>query len=408
MGCQFYKRGVSMNYLDKKTVENLEVSGKKVLLRCDFNVPLDKSFHIVDTTRIDMALETIKYLLAKDAKIILCSHLGRPKGEYKKEFSLEPVAKYLSSVLNQDVKLAKDVVGESARKIVFELKDGDICMLENLRFEPGEEKNDPEFAKELSSLADIYVDDAFGVSHREHASTVGVTQYLPSVCGFLIEREVHSVLKVTDFPVHPFVAIIGGAKISDKIGMINSLLDKVDTLILGGGMSNTFMNALGYSVGNSFFESDKVIAAKDIIAKAKEKDVRLLLPFDLKIAKEFKENAGLEVVEADKIPEGYMSLDIGPESCKEFEKVIKDANTILWNGPMGVCEFSDCTEGTYAVAKFISESRARTVIGGGDSAAAAKKSGYLNQLTYISTGGGATLKLVEGDKLPALECLEDR
>lgn len=397
-----------MNYLDKKTVEDLEVSGKKVLLRCDFNVPLGKNADIADTTRVDMALETIKYLLMKNAKIIICSHLGRPKGEYKKEFSLAPVAKYLSSVLGQNVKLADDVVGESAKKIVSALKDGEVCMLENLRFEPGEEKNDPEFAKKLASLADIYVDDAFGVSHREHASTVGVTKYLPSACGFLIEKEVKSVLQVMKSPVRPFVAIIGGAKISDKIGMINSLLDKVDTLILGGGMSNTFMNALGYSVGNSLFESDKVITAKDIIAKAKEKDVKLLLPFDVKVAKEFKENADLKVVEADKIPEGYMSLDIGPQSCREFEKVIKDANTILWNGPMGVCEFSNCTQGTYTIAKFISESHARAVIGGGDSAAAAKKSGYLNRITHVSTGGGATLKLVEDDKLPALECLEDR
>lgn len=397
-----------MNYLGKKTVENLEVAGKKILLRCDFNVPLDKKCEIVDTRRIDKALETIKYLLAKDAKIIICSHLGRPKGEYVKEFSLKPVAKYLSYVLGQDVKLASDVVGDSANGIISSLKDGEVCMLENLRFEPGEEKNDPEFAKKLASLADIYVNDAFAVSHRAHASTVGVTNYLPSACGFLVENELRVVLQVMKSPEHPFVAIIGGAKISDKIGMINALLDKVDTLILGGGMSNTFMNALGYSVGNSLCESDKVITAKDIIAKAKEKDVKLLLPFDVKVAKEFKDNAELKVVEADKIPEGYMSLDIGPESCAQFEKVIKEAKTILWNGPMGVYEFSNCSEGTDAIAKFISESGAKAIIGGGDSAAAVQKSGYLNRITHISTGGGATIKLVEGGKLPALEYLEDK
>lgn len=397
-----------MSYLDKKTVEDLEVEGKKVLLRCDFNVPLDKNGNISDTSRIDQSLETIEYLRAKKAKIIICSHLGRPKGKVVNEFSLEPVAKYLSSVLGKEVKLAKDVVGESAKKIVADLKNGDVCMLENLRFEPGEEENAPEFAKKLASLADVYVNDAFGTCHRAHASTEGVTNYLPSACGLLVEREINAIMRIMKAPEHPFVAIIGGAKISDKIGMINTLLDKVDTLILGGGMSNTFMNALGYSVGNSLLESDKVITAKDIIAKAKEKDVRLLLPFDVKIAKEFKENAELKVVEADKIPEDYMSLDIGPKSCKQFEEVIKNAKTILWNGPLGVCEFPKCAQGTNKIAKFISESHARAVIGGGDSVAAVRKSGYLNRITHVSTGGGATIKLVEGGKLPGLECLEDK
>ncbi len=397
-----------MNYLDKKTVEDLEVEGKKILLRCDFNVPIDKIGNISDTSRIDRALETIEYLRVKNAKIITCSHLGRPKGKFVKEFSLAPVAKYLSDVLGKEVKLAKDIVGESAKSVISDLKNGDVCMLENLRFEPGEEKNDPEFAKKLASLADIYVNDAFGTCHRAHASTAGIANYLPSACGFLVEREISAIMRTMETPEHPFVAIIGGAKISDKIGMINALLDKVDTLILGGGMSNTFMNALGYSVGNSLFESDKVITAKDIIAKAKEKDVRLLLPFDVKVAKEFKENADLKVVEADKIPEDYMSLDIGPRSCKQFEKVIKNARTILWNGPMGVCEFPKCAEGTNEIAKFISESHARAVIGGGDSAAAVHKSGYLNRLTHVSTGGGATIKLVEGGKLPGLECLENK
>ena len=397
-----------MNYLDKKTVQDIEVEGKRVLLRCDFNVPLDKNGNISDTSRIDQALETIEYLRAKDAKIIACSHLGRPKGKFEKQFSLAPVAKYLSDVLKREVKLSDDVVGESAKKIVSELKDGDVCLLENLRFEPGEEANDSEFSKKLAFLADIYVNDAFGTCHRSHASTVGVTQYLPSVCGLLVEKEVGAIMKIMESPEHPFVAIVGGAKISDKIGMINSLLDKVDTLILGGGMANTFMNALGYSVGKSLCESDKVVAAKDIMAKAKEKDVRLMLPFDVKVTKEFKENAELQVVEADKIPEECTSLDIGPKSCKQFEEVIKEAKAILWNGPMGVCEFPKCAEGTNAIAKFISESHARAVIGGGDSAAAVRKSGYLNKLTYISTGGGATIKLVEGGAMVALECLEDK
>lgn len=397
-----------MSYLDKKTVEDLEVEGKKILLRCDFNVPLDKNGNISDTSRIDQSLETIEYLRAKNARIIICSHLGRPKGKVVNEFSLEPVAKYLSSVLGKEVKLAKDVVGESAKKIVADLKNGDVCMLENLRFEPGEEENAPEFAKKLASLADVYVNDAFGTCHRAHASTEGVTNYLPSACGLLVEREINAIMRIMKAPEHPFVAIIGGAKISDKIGMINTLLDKVDTLILGGGMSNTFMNALGYSVGNSLLESDKVITAKDIIAKAKEKDVRLLLPFDVKIAKEFKENAELKVVEADKIPEDYMSLDIGPKSCKQFEEVIKNAKTILWNGPLGVCEFPKCAQGTNEIAKFISESHARAVIGGGDSVAAVRKCGYLNKITHVSTGGGATIRLVEGGELPGLECLEDK
>ncbi len=397
-----------MDYFNKKTVEDIEVSGKKVLLRCDLNVPFDKAGNISDTIRIDQALETIKYLVKSEAKVIVCSHLGRPKGKYVKEFSLQPVAKYLSSVLGQEVTFAKDVVGENAKKIVANLKDGSVCMLENLRFEPGEENGDLLFAKELASLADVYVNDAFGTCHRNHASIVGVTNYLPSVCGFLIKKEISAISKIVKSPKRPFVAIIGGAKISDKISMINNLLEKVDTLILGGGMCNTFINALGYSVGDSIFESDKIITAKDIIAKAKERGVKLLLPFDLKVAKEFKENAELKVVEADKIPEGYMSLDIGPKSCKQFEEIIKGAKTVLWNGPMGVCEFPKCAEGTYKVAKFISESKAHAVIGGGDSAAAIRKSGYLNGLTYISTGGGALLKFLEGENLPGLGCLENR
>ncbi len=397
-----------MDYLGKKTVKNIEVEGKKILLRCDFNVPLDNNGNIVDTSRIDRSCETIKYLLEKGGQIIICSHLGRPKGKYVKEYSLVPVAKYLSKILGKNVELSKDVVGEDSKRIVSGLENGEICMLENLRFEPGEEKNDFDFAKELASFADIYVNDAFGVCHRAHASMVGVANYLPAVCGFLVEKELHAISKIMKTPERPFVAIVGGAKISDKIGIINELLEKVDTLILGGGMSNTFMNALGYSVGDSLFESDKVITAKDIIAKAKEKDVKLLLPFDVEVAKEFKATAELRVVEADKIPEGYMSLDIGPKSCKQFEEIIRGAKTILWNGPMGVCEFPKCAQGTYLVAKFISESHAQAIIGGGDSVAAVRQSGYLNELTYISTGGGAMMKLVEGANMPGLECLEDK
>lgn len=397
-----------MNYLEKKTIEDIDVTGKKILLRCDFNVPIDKNGNISDTSRIDRAIETIKYLIEHKARVIICSHLGRPKGKYLKEFSLQPIKKCLSGILGQEVKLAEDVVGKSAENITSNLKNGEVCMLENLRFEPGEENNDPLFAKKLALLADVYVNDAFGACHRSHASTIGVTKYLPSVCGFLIKKEIEAILKIIKSPSHPFVAIMGGAKISDKINIINALLDKVDTLILGGGMCNTFINALGYSVGDSIFESDKIITAKDIIAKAKEKDVKLLLPFDLKVAKEFKENAELKIVEADKIPEGYMSLDIGPKSCKQFEEIIKNAKTILWNGPMGVCEFPKCTEGTYKIAKFISESSASAVIGGGDSAAAVRKSGYLSDSTYVSTGGGALLKVLEGENLSGLESLENK
>lgn len=397
-----------MSYLNKLTVRDLDAENKKVLLRCDFNVPLDGRCHITDTKRIDEALETINYLKEKNARIILCSHLGKPKGEYKKEFSLEPVAKYLSSKLGQEVKLAQDVVGDSAKKIVSELKPGEVCMLENLRFELGETSNDEDFSKRLASLADIYVNDAFGTCHRAHASTVGVTKFLPSACGFLIEKEFSVLSKLKSNPEHPFVAILGGAKVSDKIEVINSLLEKVDVLMVGGGMAYTFTNALGYPVGDSICEGDKITFAKDMMAKAKERDVKFLLPLDLKVGKEYKKDTEFKVVDADKIPESWMGLDIGPKTIKLFKEAISGAKTVFWNGPMGVFEWDNFIEGTLEIGKAVAESGAMSVIGGGDSAAAMEKLGLAGKMTHVSTGGGASLEFLSGKSLPALEALKDK
>ncbi|MDO4199225.1 MAG: phosphoglycerate kinase [Clostridia bacterium] len=397
-----------MSYLNKLTVRDLNAENKKVLLRCDFNVPLDNKCNITDTKRIDEALKTINYLIEKNAKIIICSHLGKPKGEYKKEFSLKPVAEYLSSKLGQEVKLANDVVGESAKKVVSELGSGEVCMIENLRFEAGETFNDEEFSKKLASLAEIYVNDAFGTCHRAHASTVGVTRFLPSACGFLIEKEILALSKLLDNPARPFVAILGGAKVSDKIDVISSLLEKVDVLMVGGGMSYTFTNALGYSVGDSICESDKIIFAKDMMAKAKERDVKFLLPLDLKVGKEYKKDTEFKVVSADKIPEDWMGLDIGPKTIEQFKEVISQAKTVFWNGPMGVFEWDNFMEGTLEVGKAVAESGAMSVIGGGDSAAAMEKLGLAEKMTHVSTGGGASLEFLCGKSLPAIEALQDK
>lgn len=394
--------------LNKLTVRDLNAENKKVLLRCDFNVPLDNKRNITDTKRIDEALQTINCLKEKNAKVIICSHLGKPKGEYKKEFSLKPIAEYLSSKLGQEVRLAEDVVGNSAKKITSELKPGEVCMLENLRFEPGETSNDEEFSKRLASLADIYVNDAFGTCHRAHASTVGVTKFLPSACGFLIEKEILALSKLIDNPARPFVAILGGAKVSDKIDVISSLLEKVDVLMVGGGMSYTFTNALGYAVGDSICESDKIIFAKDMMAKAKERDVKFLLPLDLKVGKEYKKDTEFKVVSADKIPEGWMGLDIGPKTINQFKEAISQAKTVFWNGPMGVFEWDNFMEGTLEIGKAVSESGAMSVIGGGDSAAAMEKLGLAEKMTHVSTGGGASLEFVCGKKLPAIEALQNK
>lgn len=397
-----------MDYLNKKTVKDIDVKGKRVFLRCDFNVPFDEKGNITDTKRIDESLKTIKYLIDNDAKLILCSHLGRPKNGFEDKLSLKPVAKYLKEVLGRDVKLAKDVAGEDTKKIVNSLKPGEICMLENIRFEDGERSNSPEFAKKLASLADVCINDAFGASHRAHASTAGVAKLLPAGYGFLIEKEISTMSRILNNPKRPFVSILGGAKISDKIGVINSLLDKVDVLIIGGGMSYTFANALGYSVGTSLCETEKLGLAKDMMAKAKEKGVKLLLPIDVKVAKEYDPNAEYKVVSFDKIPDGWMGLDIGPKTAKLFSEAIAGAGTVVWNGPMGVSEWENFASGTFAVAKAIAESGAISIIGGGDSAAAIYKLGFASKMTHISTGGGASLTFLEGKPLPALEVIEDR
>ena len=391
-----------MNYLNKKTVEDIDVAGKRVLVRCDFNVPFDAEGNITDPKRINEAMKTIKYLIDHKAKVILCSHLGRPKGEFNMKYSLAPVAEYLSKALGQEVKMAKDVVGESAKSIAASLQDGEVEMIENVRFHKEEEKNDPAFAKELASLAEIYVNDAFGTAHRAHASTAGVADYLPAVCGYLIQKEISIMGGALTEPKRPF------AKVSDKIGVITNLLDKVDTLIIGGGMAYTFMNALGYSIGTSICESDKVELAKDTMAKAKEKGVKFLLPVDNVVATEYKADAENKVVDSDQIPDGWMGMDIGPKTCELFADAIKGAGTVVWNGPMGVSEWDAFANGTIAVAKAVADSGAISIIGGGDSAAAVEKLGFADKMTHISTGGGASLEFLEGKVLPGIACLNDK
>lgn len=397
-----------MDYSKKKTVEDIDVSNKKVLVRCDFNVPLNEDGTIADTKRIDAAMKTINYLIDNNAKVILCSHLGRPKGEYNMKYSLKPVADYLSKKLNKEVKLAKDVVGESAKSLADSLNSKDVMLLENVRFEKGETKNDPELSKAFASLAEVYVNDAFGTSHRAHSSTAGVADYLPAVCGYLIQKEISVMGNALLEPKRPFVAILGGAKVSDKIGVINNLLEKVDTLIIGGGMGYTFLNSLGYSVGTSICEADKVSMAKDMMAKAKEKGVKFLLPVDVKVADKFDANAQTQIVDADKIPDGWMGLDIGPKTQKLFAEAILGSGTVVWNGPMGVSEWDNFAQGTIEIAKAVAESGAISIIGGGDSAAAVEKLGFADKMTHISTGGGASLEFLEGLDLPGIAALNDK
>ncbi len=397
-----------MNYLNKKTVEDIDVAGKKVLVRCDFNVPFDAEGNIADPKRINEAMKTIKYLVDHKAKVILCSHLGRPKGEFNMKYSLAPVAAYLSKALGQEVKMAKDVIGESAKSIAASLQDGEVELLENVRFHKEEEKNDPAFAKELASMAEIYVNDAFGTAHRAHASTAGVADYLPAVCGFLIQKEISIMGGALANPKRPFVAILGGAKVSDKIGVINNLIDKVDTLIIGGGMAYTFMKSLGYSIGTSICEEDKLELAKDMMAKAKEKGVNFLIPEDNIAADRYAADADYQLVNSDNIPEGWMGLDIGPKTREKFAEAIKNAGTVVWNGPMGVSEWENFAGGTIAVAKAVAESGAISIIGGGDSAAAVEKLGFADKMTHISTGGGASLEFLEGLVLPGIACLNEK
>lgn len=397
--------------MNKKTIEDIEVAGKKVLVRCDFNVPQDSEGNITDDIRIRGALPTIKYLAGKGARVILMSHLGRPKGAgYEAKYSLKPVAKRLSELLGMKVYFAEDgdVVGENAKRIASTLKDGEIMLLENVRFVKGETINDKEFAKKLASLGDIFVNDAFGTAHRAHSSTAGVADYLPAVAGYLIEKEITVMGKALDNPDRPFVAILGGAKVSDKIGVINNLLEKVDKLIIGGGMAYTFVKAQGMEVGKSLLEADKLDYAREMIAKAKSKGVELLLPVDAVVAKEFKADAEHMAVDIDRIPKDYMGLDIGPKSVKLFSDALKGAKTVVWNGPMGVFEMPAFAEGTKAVAEAMSKVDGTTIIGGGDSAAAVEQLGYADKMTHISTGGGASLEFLQGLDLPGIAALDDR
>ena len=394
--------------MNKKTVRDIDLKGKKVFVRCDFNVPMDKEQNITDNTRIIAALPTIKYLLEQNCKIILASHLGRPKGEFKPEFSLKPVAKELSKLLNKDVIMANDVIGEDAKKKAKELKNGEIMLLENVRFHREETDNDPEFSKQLASLAEIYVNDAFGSAHRAHSSTAGVAQYLPAVAGFLIEKELKFLGKALDNPERPFVAILGGAKVSDKIGVIDNLLEKVDTLMIGGGMAYTFFKAQGYEVGKSLCELDKLDLAKELMEKAKNKGVKLMLPVDTKVGKDFEVNTESKTVKWTEIPADWEGFDIGEETIKIFSEELRKAKTVVWNGPLGLFEFPQFAIGTNSIAKVLSEIDATTIIGGGDSAAAVKKAGLEDKMTHISTGGGASLEFLEGKKLPGIECLLDK
>ena len=391
----------------KKTLKDYDFKGKKVLVRVDFNVPLEDG-EVTDTNRIEAALPTIKYLIEEKAKVILMSHLGRPKGEVKDEFKLDPVGKELANLLNKKVVKVDDCIGEEVKKAIGKLENGDVLLLENTRFYKGEKDNDPEFSRKLAENADIFVLDAFGAAHRAHASTVGVTQYLPSAAGFLLMRELNALGDVMDNPESPFVAIMGGAKISGKISVIENLLDKVDYILTGGGIANTFLKAQGYEVGESLVEDDKLETARDLINKAKEKNVILLLPKDVIIADKFDKDANSKEVSVDAIPADWQILDSGgTETLKEYTTIIKKAKTVIWNGPIGVFEFDKFAHGTNAIAEALAEIEAKTVIGGGESAAAVKKAGLIDKMTHVSTGGGASLRFFEGKPLPAVEAIDD-
>lgn len=398
-----------MDALNKKTIEDIDVKGKKVLARCDFNVPL-KDGEITNDKRIVAALPTIKYLMEHGAKVILCSHLGRPKGEYKPEFSLAPVAKRLSEYLGVEVKLAEDaeVVGPNAKAMAAELKDGEVMLLENVRYRAEETKNEENFSRELASLADIFVNDAFGTAHRAHCSTTGVASYLPAVCGYLIQKEIKFMGGALANPKRPLVAILGGAKVSDKIGVIENLIDKCDTIIIGGGMAYTFMKYLGHNIGTSLLEADWVEKAGEMMKKAEDKGVKFLIPVDNKVGKEYDEHTEAKVVSSDDIPDGWMGLDIGPKTQEVFANAIKGAGTVIWNGPMGVSEWDNFAAGTISVAKAVADSGAISIIGGGDSVAAVTKLGFADKMSHISTGGGASLEFLEGKDLPGICALQDK
>ena len=393
----------------KKTIEDIQVAGKKVLVRVDFNVPLTEDGKVADDKRIVAALPTVKYLLAHNAKVILCSHLGRPKGQVNPKYSLAPVAEKLAELLpDTRIWFAEDTIGESAKTAIADMKDGEIVLLENTRFHKEEEKNDPAFAKALADLADIFVSDAFGTVHRAHASTAGVADYIPAVAGYLIGKELGIMGEALENPVRPFVAILGGAKVADKIGVIKNLLTKCDSLIIGGGMAYTFFKAKGYEIGNSLLDADSIELAKDLMKEAEERGVKLLLPVDTVVAKEFAADAEHMTVDADKIPAGWQGLDIGEKTIALFRETILAAKTVVWNGPMGVFEFPAFAVGTKAVAQACADCDGTTIVGGGDSASAVKKLGYASKITHISTGGGASLEFLEGKVLPGVAVLNDK
>ena len=393
----------------KKTIRDIDVSGKRVLVRCDFNVPQDlETGKITDNRRIKGAIPTIQYLIDNNAKVILCSHLGRPKGEVNEKYSLKIVAEELSNLLGKEVKLAKDIVGESAKGLVKNLQEKDVVLLENVRFDAREEKNDKEFSKELASLADIYVNDAFGTAHRAHSTTAGVAEFLPAVSGFLIEKEIKFLGDALQNPERPFVAILGGAKVSDKIEVIENLLEKVDKLLIGGGMAYTFLKAQGHSIGKSICEEDKLDLARELLEKAKQKNVEIVLPIDSNITTEYSNDTENKIVHSQEIPDGWEGLDIGPDTIAKFKEILKTAKTVMWNGPLGVCEFSKYEVGTKEIATELGNINAVTIIGGGDSAAAIEKLGLADKMTHISTGGGASLEFLEGKVLPGIDCLLDK
>ncbi|HQA57215.1 MAG TPA: phosphoglycerate kinase [Acetivibrio sp.] len=397
-----------MAMMNKKSIEEIDVKGKKVIVRVDFNVPLDENGNITDDKRIVGALPTIKYLVDHGAKTILVSHLGRPKDGFEDKYSMKPTAVRLGQLLGKEVIMAKDVIGPDAKAKAAALKDGEVLMLENVRFHKEETKNDPAFAKALSELAEIYVNDAFGTAHRAHASTAGLADYLPAVCGYLIQKEIDIMGKALSNPERPFVAILGGAKVSDKIGVIENLIGKVDYLIVGGGMAYTFFKAKGYGIGTSICEDDKVELAKSLLEKAESQGVKLMLPVDNLVGKEFKNDTESQVVPSNAIPDGWMGMDIGPETVKQYSEVIKKAKTVVWNGPMGVFEFANFANGTKEVARAVAESGAISIIGGGDSAAAVEQLGFADKITHISTGGGASLEFLEGKVLPGIDVLMDK
>lgn len=390
--------------IEKKTIRDIDVRGKRVFVRCDFNVPI-KDGNVADDTRIKAAIPTIKFLIDNGAKVILCSHLGRPKGEVKEEFSLKPVVPVLSKELNKDVIFSNQIIGEDVKETISKMNDGDVLLLENVRFDSREEKNDEEFSKELSELAEVFVNDAFGTAHRAHSSTEGISHYLPSVSGFLIEKEIEFMDGALENPKRPFVAILGGAKVSDKIGVIENLINKVDKILIGGGMAFTFFKALGYQIGNSICEDDKLEEAKKIMQKAKDNNIEFVLPVDIHIAKEFSNDCEDKMVASDEMPEGWQGLDIGPKTIEIFDEKLQGAGTVIWNGPLGVCEFDKYVVGTEEIAKSISITDAISIVGGGDSVAAIKKLKLDDKFSHISTGGGASLEFLEGKTLPGIDCL---